>query len=104
MFTDYFTKLLQGATFQRFWAMIKGIPESTPDVEMRCLRAMAKVTTQECVGNNDRNTHETATVIRGSCRGMCTDARGGTCTGKYTHKSTNKYACESTCTDARGSM
>ena len=50
MFTYYFTKPLQVTTFQRFWSMMKGILDSTPDVEMICLRAMAKVTSQECVG------------------------------------------------------
>ena len=43
-FVDLFTNPMQGATFQRFRDTIKGIPKSTPDVEMICPRDMDKIT------------------------------------------------------------
>ena len=92
MFADSFTKPLQGATFQRFQGMIKVISNSTPDAEMSCLRAMAKITGHECVGKNNRQTHGTATVSTDYFRGTCTDARRSTCTDKHTHVSTNNDA------------
>ena len=82
MFADSLTKSLQGSTFRRFWSMIKGIPESTPDVEMICLRDMSKVISHENVGQNKRKTHGTATARTDSRRDTCTDARGITCTEK----------------------
>ena len=53
----------------------KGNNESTPDLEMSCLRDMFKDTLQECFGQNARQTHGTSTVSTDSCGGMCTDAR-----------------------------
>ena len=46
IFADFFTKPLEGATFQIFRAIIQVIPDITPDVDMIYPRAMAKVTSQ----------------------------------------------------------
>ena len=62
--------------------MIKGIPDSIPDVYKSYPRAMAKVTSQECDGHNDRQTCRTANISTDSCRGMCTDAHKSTCMDK----------------------
>ena len=68
-----FTKPLQGATLLRFQAMIQGTPDTTRDVDMSCPRAMEKVPSHECVGQNNRQTRETATASMDSHGGMCTD-------------------------------
>ena len=43
MYADFFTKPFQRAMFRIFWAMIQGIPKSTPDVDMIYPRSMSKV-------------------------------------------------------------
>ena len=85
MYTDFFTNQIQGATFWRFWDMIQGIPESTSGVDMSCPRATAKVTSQECVGYNNRHTRRTDTASTDDRRGTLTDAHGILCmdTQKY---------------------
>ena len=86
MFTDFFTKPLQGATFLQLRAMIRVIPVITPDVDMSCPRAMAKATPQDCVRKNYKQTHKTSTARTG--------VHGSTFTG----------VCRSTCMDVCGSM
>ena len=78
--------------------MIQEIPESTLYVDMICTRAMAKVTSQECLGQNDRKTHRTSTTITDALRDTCTDAHGSTCTDKHTHGITSRYDCRNACT------
>ena len=53
--------------------MIQRIHKRTPDVDMSCPRAMAKVTPQECVGQKNRQTCGTETVITDACTSPCTD-------------------------------
>ena len=74
LYADIFTKPLQGETFWKFWDMIQGIPDSTTDADMSCPRATSKVTSQECVGKNYRQTYRTATTS--------TDDHVSTCTYK----------------------
>ena len=57
---------------------------------MVCPRSMAKFTSQECVGQNDRHTHRTATTSTDDQWGMCTDDLGSKCTEKQTKISTRK--------------
>ena len=57
--------------------------KSTPDVDMRCPRAMAKFTPQECVGKNDRQTRRTSTTLFRARGGTWTGAHGRTCTGAH---------------------
>ena len=52
MYANFFTKPLHGPTFRRLQDMIQGIAKSTPDIEMSCPIAMAKVISQEFVGQN----------------------------------------------------
>ena len=101
IFADFFTNPLQGATFRRFWAMMQGITNITPDVYMGCPRAMAKVTSQDFVGKNDRQTFQTASASTDARGGTCTDARRSTCADKQTHRSTSKDVQLSMCVDAQ---
>ena len=59
-------------------------------------RSMAKVTPQERVGKNYRETHRTSTAI--------TDARGSMYTHTQTRVSKGKDDCGSTCTYDRVSV
>ena len=99
MYADFLTKPLQGATFKRFWAMIKGIPKITPDVKTSCPRAMGKVTSYECVGQNNRQTQGTVTASTDDCGGMCMDDIGSLYTDTQTGLSTRKNYRRSTCTE-----
>ena len=83
--------------------MVQGIPERTPDVDMRFPRTTAKVTSQECVGQNDRQTRRISTTSMDAHRGTSTDAHGSTCIDAQTCVSTSKDACGSTCMDDLGS-
>ena len=83
--------------------MIQGIHESTPDANMICPRAISKVTSQDYVGQNDRQTRGTATTNTDTHGGTCTDDRGSLCTDKQTHISTSTDDHESTCADSQGS-
>ena len=75
---------------------------------MSCIRSMAKVTSQECVGKNKRLTWGTATASMYACGGTCTDTRGipftETQTRRIMSKDTLRITCiedrVSTCTDA----
>ena len=98
MYADFFTKPLQGATFRQFRDMIQGTPKRIPDVEMRFPLAMAKVTSQECVGQSDNQTQGTATMSTDAHRGTFMDARGILCTYTQKRGSTSKDALGSTCT------
>ena len=75
--------------------MIQVIPVSTPDVDIRCPKAMAKFTAHECVNQNYIYTCGTAAAS--------TDDHGSTCADKNTHGIKSKNACEITCTDAQES-
>ena len=79
--------------------MIQGIPEITPDVDMICPRAMAKVVSQEYVVQSYRQTRGTSTAITDAQGGTFTDALGSMCKNTQTHGSTIKDAIRSTFTE-----
>ena len=79
MYADFFTKPLQGATLHKFWAVIQVILKTTPYLEMIFPRDMAKVTSQECEGNNYIQACITATAIADARRGTCTYYSGSPC-------------------------
>ena len=96
MYADFFTKPIQGATFQRFQAMIQGIPESTLDVYTSFPIAMPKVTSQECVSQKSRQTQGTSTTS--------TDGHGETCTHALARLLTDTQTRGRTSNDAHRSM
>ena len=104
MYADFFTNSLQGAMFRKFRAMIQGIPNSTLDVYVICPRAMAKVTSQDCVGQNYIQTNIISTASTDAVEGTCTDSHGSLCMDTQTHGSISKDACGSACMDDRGSV
>ena len=79
--------------------MIQVILDINLDVDMSCRIAMAKVTSQEYVVKNDRQTHGTATTITDDPGVTCMGAHRSSCMHKQTHESMNNDACGSTCTD-----
>ena len=101
IYADLFTTPLQGATFSQFRAMIQGITKSTPDVDMICPRAMAKVTLQEYVVQNDKYTRGTATARTDACGVTCTDACRRMFMDTQTRGSTRKDSGRSTLTEDR---
>ena len=103
MYIYFFTKLLQGATFRRFWDIIQVIPDSTPDVNISFPRAMANVTSQDFVVKYYIHTCFTATASTDANGVTCEDAQVSTCMYKQTHESTSKYSYGNMCVDACGS-
>ena len=79
MYSDLFTKPLQGATFRQFQAMIQIIPNSTSGVYMSYPRYIVKVKSYECSGQNNRQARGTATASTDPRIGTCTDSHISTC-------------------------
>mmetsp|Transcript_3984 Transcript_3984/g.8238 ORF Transcript_3984/g.8238 Transcript_3984/m.8238 type:complete len:85 (-) Transcript_3984:208-462(-) len=52
MIGDHFTKLLQGALFRRFRAIIMNVNEEVPDADLAWERELVDTMPQECVGDN----------------------------------------------------
>ena len=77
IYADLFTNSLQGEKFWQFWAMIHVISESTLDVYMSCPKAIAKVTSHDIDGQNNRQTLEIATAGTDASGGMFINARRG---------------------------
>ena len=99
MYAYFFTNPLKGATLWKFQAMIKGIPKSTLNLDTSFNRTMAKVTSQECFGNNDKHTRGTATASTDASGITCTNSNRRTCMDKQTQLSTSKDSLGSTCAD-----
>ena len=70
---------------------------------MRFPRAMSKINSQECSGQNYIQTHGTATASTDASKGTCTDASKIPFTDIHTCRSTSKDVRGSTCTDDLGS-
>ena len=99
MYANFLANLLQVAMFRKVCSMIQGIPGITPDIDMSCPIYMVKVTSHDFVGQNNRQTRITVTVIKDDCGGTCMDARGSPYTDTQEIGGTNKNYFGNTCTD-----